>query len=201
MTNFTVLVYNVFCQKSIQEEQDKRMIKIIANGFGVLSTLSFIISFQIKSNRALYMIQSAANVFYGIQFYLLGATGGLFNMAMQILRNLLLLKADKWKWLEWKGCAPLFCVPSLIYMFLTWESPLDLVPFIAFTVGTLAFWTQSAKWIRLSEIFCVSPAWLLYDLITGAYGGVLTELVILGSVVVSIIRFGWKGLDDPEFNK
>lgn len=179
----------------------KKVITIIANGFGVLSTLCFIISFQIKSNRALYITQSAANVFYGTQFYLLGATGGIFNMAMQILRNLLLLKTDKWTWLKKKWCAPVFCVPSLIYMFLTWQSPLDLLPFIAFAVGTLAFWTESAKMIRLSEIFCVAPAWLTYDLISHAYGGVLTELVILASVIASIVRFGWKGLDDPDFNK
>ena len=91
--------------------------------------------------------------------------------------------------------------PSLIYMIITWGGPLDLLPMIAFTVGTFAFWTNSAKMFRLSEIVCVSPAWLLYDFITGAYGGILTELVILGSVVISIIRFGWKGLDDPEFKK
>ena len=84
-------------------------------------------------------------------------------------------------------------------MIFTWGGPIDLIPFIAFTVGTLAFWTNSAKMFRLSEIVCVSPAWLLYDILTGAYGGVLTELVILGSVFVSIYRFGWKGLDDPEF--
>jgi len=175
------------------------MIRIIANGFGVLSTLCFIISFQIKSNKALFIIQSIANIFYGLQFYLLGATGGLFNMGMQILRNLLLLKIDDWKWLSWKGCAPLFCVPSLIYMIYNWHGLLDILPFIAFTVGTFAFWTNNAKMLRLSELVCVSPCWLLYDFITGAYGGILTELVILGSVVVSIIRFGWKGLDDPEF--
>ena len=172
---------------------------IIANAFGVLSTICFIISFQIKSNRALYVIQSVANVFYGLQFYLLGATGGLFNMGMQIARNLLLLKYESWSWLRWKGCAPLFCVPSLIYMFVTWNGWLDLLPFIAFSVGTFMFWTNSAKMIRLSELVCVSPAWMLYDLITKAYGGILTELVILASVVVSIVRFGWKGLDDPEF--
>ena len=63
---------------------------LIANGFGLLSTLCFIISFQIKSNKKLYVVQSIANIFYGIQFYLLGAYGGLFNMAMQIFRNLLL---------------------------------------------------------------------------------------------------------------
>ena len=177
------------------------MIKIIANGFGVLSTICFIVSFQIKSNRALYIIQSLANVFYGTQFYLLGATGGLFNMGMQIVRNLLLLKIDDWTWLKWKGWAALFCIPSLIYMFVCWSGWLDLLPFIAYAVGTFAFWTDNAKMIRLSELVCVSPAWLAYDLISGAYGGVLNELVILGSVVVSIIRFGWKGLDDPAFKK
>ena len=175
------------------------MIKIIANGFGVLSTLCFIISFQIKSNRALFIIQSVANVFYGIQFYLLGATGGLFNMALQIVRNLLLCRIDEWEWLRWKGWAALFCIPSLIYMILTWQSLLDILPFIAYTVGTFAFWTNSAKMLRVSELICVSPAWMLYDLISGAYGGVLNELVILASVVISIVRFGWKGLDDPDF--
>ena len=175
------------------------MIKIIANCFGVLSTLCFIISFQIKSNKALFITQSIANVFYGVQFYLLGATGGLFNMWMQIARNLLLCKIEDWKWLKWWGCAPIFCIPSMIYMFITWENWLDILPFIAFTVGTLCFWTNNAKMLRLCEIICVSPAWLLYDFMTGAYGGILTELVILSSVVVSIIRFGWKGLDDPDF--
>lgn len=177
------------------------MIAVIANGFGVLSTLCFIISFQVKSNKGLFIIQSIANIFYGAQFYLLGAYGGLFNMGMQILRNMLLLKVEEWKWLQWKGLAPLFCVPSLIYMIITWQSWLDIIPFIAFTAGTLMYWTNSAKMMRLSELIAVCPAWLLYDFMSKAYGGMLTELVILGSVVVSIIRFGWKGLDDPDFKK
>ena len=33
------------------------MIHLIANGFGVLSTLCFIASFQVKSNKGLYVIQ------------------------------------------------------------------------------------------------------------------------------------------------
>ena len=177
------------------------MIAVIANGFGVLSTLCFIISFQVKSNKKLFIIQSVANVFYGIQFYLLGAYGGLFNMGMQILRNMLLLKIEDWEWLKWKGMAPLLCVPSLIYMIITWHSWLDILPFIAMAVGTLLYWTNNAKLLRMSEICAVCPAWVLYDFISKAYGGVLTEFVIFGSVIVSIIRFGWKGLDDPNFKK
>ena len=175
------------------------MINIIANSFGILSTVCFIISFQIKSNRALYVTQSIANIFYGTQFYLLGATGGLFNMFLQILRNMLLCRIDKWTWLEWKGWAPLFCIPSLIYMIVTWGGPTDILPFIAYVAGTFAYWTNNAKMMRLGELALICPAWLTYDFISGAYGGMLTELVIVGSVIVSIVRFGWKGLDNPEF--
>ena len=176
------------------------MIHVIANGFGVLSTLCFIASFQVKSNKGLYLIQSLANVFYGIQFYLLGAVGGLFNMGMQIVRNLLLCKKEEWKWLQWKGMAPLLCTPSLIYMIATWTGPLDILPFIAMTVGTFGYWTNSAKKLRLAELLAVSPAWMTYDLLEGAYGGVLNETVILASIVFSIIRFGWKGLDALDSN-
>lgn len=175
------------------------MIHIIANGFGVLSTLCFIASFQVKSNKGLYLIQSVANVFYGVQFYLLGAYGGLFNMGMQIVRNLLLCRKEEWKWLQHPAMAPLLCLPSLVYMIATWSGPLDLLPFIAMMVGTFGYWTDSAKKLRVAELFGVSPAWMIYDLIEGAYGGVLNELVILASIVFSIIRFGWKGLDDPSF--
>lgn len=174
---------------------------IIANGFGILSTLCFIISFQVKSNKGLYIIQCIANVFYGAQFYLLRAYGGLFNMGMQIFRNLLLCKIDDWKWLQWKGMAPVLCLPSLVYMIFTWNGLLDLLPFIAMVAGTFGYWTNNAKILRLSELVCIAPAWMIYDFVSKAYGGVLNELVILGSVVFSIIRFGWKGLDDPSFKK
>ena len=172
------------------------VIIIIANAFGVLSTLCFIISFQVKSNTKLFIIQCIGNVFYGIQFYLLGATGGLFNMGMQIVRNLLILMQKRWTWLKKPIMGILICVPSLIYLILTYSGWLDFLPFIAMVVGTICYWTNNAKALRLSELICVSPAWMAYDFITHSYGGVLTELVIYGSVVASMIRFGWKGLDE-----
>ena len=180
---------------------DQKWIFLIANGFGLLSTLCFIISFQIKSKKKLFIVQSIANIFYGIQFYMLGAYGGLFNMWMQIFRNIFLIKKNEWKWLQWKGMATLLCVPSLIHLIMTWSGPMDLLPFIAYVGGTYCYWTSNATILRLSEIFCIAPAWLTYDFLNRAYGGVINELVILASVIISIVRFGWKGLDDPDFNK
>ena len=50
-------------------------IAVLANAFGVLSALAFVISFQIRSNRRLFAVQALANVFYALQFLLLGAAG------------------------------------------------------------------------------------------------------------------------------
>lgn len=71
-----------------------------------------------------------------------------------------------------------------------WNDPLDFLPLIAMIAGTFACWSDNAKIIRVAELACICPAWMAYDFISGAYGGVLNELVILGLIIASIIRFG-----------
>ncbi len=50
----------------------------------------------------------------------------------------------------------------------------------------------------MSNLFCASPAWLLYDVMVGSAAGVVNELITLGSIIISIFRFGWKELGNPE---
>ena len=44
-----------------------------------------------------------------------------------------------------------------------------------------------------------SPCTLLYDVLIHSWGGVLSESITLISIIVSIIRFGWKNLNDNSF--
>jgi hypothetical protein len=39
---------------------------------------------------------------------------------------------------------------------------------------------------------------MLYALISGSIGGFLNEVLIMSSILVSIRRFGWKALFDPD---
>ena len=175
------------------------MLDIVANGFGVLSTLCFVASFQIRSNKGLFGMQAVATFCYGMQFVLLGAIGGAVGMAVQVIRNLLLLKKNEWGWLSSIWFPIITCIPSFVVMITTWQGLLDVLPFIAFVGINFTYWANNAKLIRIAELGCACPAWLIYDFASGAYAGILTELVIAGSVVASIIRFGWNGLD--ELNK
>jgi len=163
---------------------------------GILGLLAFVLSYQIRSNRALFLMQSLGALLFCIQFVLLGALSGCLSLLAVILRNCLLAKRRDWKWVENKSLELLFCGLFLLILPFSWTGLLSLLPFIASVGSTLAYWTGSAKNIRLANLFCACPAWLIYDVLVGSWGGALNECITLASIILSIKRFGWKALEE-----
>ena len=161
------------------------MIRIIANVFGVLTAVMLVLSFQIRSTKKLYFVQAIANVFYGLQFLLLGAMGGFFNTLVRIVRNLLLSRSDKLPWIRKRWMALVFCVPSLLFLIFGWSGPIDLLPFATTVASNLTYWSNDARTIRVGELAFISPAWAVYDALTGAYGGILNEAILMTSIIIS----------------
>lgn len=42
---------------------------------------------------------------------------------------------------------------------------------------------------------------LAYDALVGSWGGVLNESVIMISIVISILRFGWNSMDGDKIGE
>ena len=175
------------------------MNEFIIQGIGIFGMACFIISYQIKSNKALYWIQTAGTGLFCIQFMLLGAWSGLFNLIMIIIRNIMLSKSDKYKWLKWKGWVVVICAVCTVILVFTWSGPLSLLPFVALVGSTIGYWTNNAQKIRLSNLACASPAWVIYDIFVGSIGGMLSESITIISILVSIYRYGWKAMGDSDF--
>ena len=55
-----------------------------------------------------------------------------------------------------------------------------------------------AMTIFLASMLVNSPLWIVYDVIVGSWAGILDEVVTELSILISIIRYGWKNLDRPE---
>ena len=170
----------------------------IIQGIGFLGVIAFIISYQIKSNRALYLFQLLGSLLFCIQFFMLGAYSGCFSMVLNILRYALLTKYNEWKWVQRKELPGIFCAAFAAVLIFTWAGPITILAFLASSVSTVFYWTNNAKYIRASNLFCASPCWLIYDIFAGSWGGVVNEVITLTSILVSIYRFGWKALGDPE---
>lgn len=174
------------------------MNEYIIQGIGFLGVALFIISYQIRSNRALFLCQLMGCVVFCVQFFLMGAYTGAISLIVNIARNLLLLKSDDWKWARSRAALAVIILLLLVMTVYTWAGIISLLPFASVAVTSIGYWTQNAQKIRLSQLFG-SPCTLLYDALVHTWGGVICEAITILSIIISIIRFGWTSLgEEPE---
>ena len=178
-----------------------RDINWLAQVIGILGIVCFVMSFQIKSNKSMLFVQALADFFFGIQFILLGGYTGCVGMLLVVLRNFIIFFKDKYKFCQFKGWKYIFVLLFCFSTYFTWEGLKSFLPFIACIGATLIYFENNARKYRTINLFCASPCWLIYDLIVGSYAGALNELITMASIIVSILRFGWKALGEDDFNK
>ena len=162
---------------------------------GFVGVALFIISYQIRSNRALFLCQLLGCLVFCLQFFLMGAYTGAIGLIINIVRNLLLLKVDSWKWAKSKVTMAVIILLLGVMTVYTWAGWKSLLPFISVAVTTVGYWTNNAQKIRLSQLIG-SPCTLAYDLIVRTWGGALSEAIAIVSILISIYRFGWKNLNE-----
>ena len=174
------------------------MFSIITQLIGYLGLLAFIISYQTKSNRRLYVIQMIGVLLFTLQFALLGAISGCLSLALTAVRNIMLYKYNDWSWIRSKIWPVILCVSFTVVLVLTWGGPISLLAYAASVVSTVCYWTNNARNLRAANLFVSSPCWIVYDLLVGSWGGFISEAFTMISIIVSIIRFGWKNMGDPK---
>lgn len=172
------------------------MYQFITQAIGFVATGLEIGSYQCKSSRKLIFVQMCGNIAFLTHMLMLGAYSGCINLLISCIRNFIL--SSKGEWARWKGWLWVLVGANLLGTFLTWESPFSLLPCIAVIAITVGCWTRNGKKIRIASFCCSSPSWLIYDIYSGSYSGIVTEIFVLSSVVISIFRYGWKALDVAE---
>ena len=170
---------------------------IIIQCIGFIGVLLFVISYQIKSNKGLFLTQMLGCMMFCIQFFLMGAYTGAITLIINIIRNILLLKSKDWKWAKSKIVMVIILIALVVSTVYTWNGPVSLLPFVSIAVTTIGYWSNNALKIRLSQMIG-SPCYLVYDVLIQSWGGVVSESIAIISIIVSIIRFGWKNLADEE---
>ena len=75
------------------ERRERRMMpQAVVQGIGFVAVAAFILSYQIKSNRWLFLLQLIGSALFCLQFFLLDAFSGCLSLAVNILRNALMMK-------------------------------------------------------------------------------------------------------------
>jgi len=170
-----------------------KMSELIIQIIGFAGVAFFIASYQLRSNRGLFLFQLLGCILFTIQFFIMGAYTGALSLIVNIIRNLLLLRIDEWKWVKSKVTLSVVIAVLMVITVYTWAGWMSLLPFISVAVTSIGYWTNNAQKIRLSQMMG-SPCTLIYDALIHSWGGVLNESIAILSIIISIFRFGWENL-------
>ncbi len=169
---------------------------LLVQAIGFTGTILFFASFQFKNNKSLFRVQFLSYLFYTIHLIMLGAFTGGISYILNTIRSFCL--GSRYSLLRSKQMCAIICILQVTAMVFTWSGWISILPVAANIASTIAGYTHNGKKIRVAGMFINSPLWIIYDVIVGSWAGILDEVVSEASMIISIIRYGWKNLDTTE---
>ena len=164
---------------------------IIAQIFGILGLITIVASFQFKDNKRFFIFQGLGSLFFFLNFIMINAVAGaLFNLT-NFIRGMLFSKdrGKVWKLILtevlYTGC---FVFSLFSQKFDLFQVFLSSLPFVALLAMSVCMWKGDAKKIRYSQVFYMSPAWIVHNIFNFTLGGLICEIFNMISSIIALIR-------------
>ena len=168
------------------------MYDVIAQAVGIIGAALIIGSYQFKKNTTLILVQLRGSACFVVNYFMLGAFTGCFMNTVGTIRGLVFLGGNKTR----KPVVLILLSLSLVIGgVFTWQNTLSLLPLVGMLSVTIAMYFNNGKHIRMAQLFVSSPCWLVYNFASGTIGGVICEIFVITSTVVSILRYGFDGFE------
>lgn len=169
---------------------------ILIQGIGFLGTIFYFASYQCKENKTLFRVQFVSYVLYTTHLLLLGAVTGGISYILNTIRSFCLGSDNKF--LNSNAMCWIICILQVLTLALTYDGWVSILPVVANIASTIGGYTHNAQKIRAAGMFINSPLWIIYDIIVGSWAGILDEVLSELSMIISVIRYGWKNLDKVD---
>lgn len=160
---------------------------IIGQVLGLVAVVLGFVSFQMRTQKQLLVVQTATTIAFCIHYYLIGATSGLMLNLLGILRNLAYYHKDK-KIFAGKKCPIFFAVVMGVVGLLSWQGYYSIFVVLGLVINTVCLSFADPQNIRKS-ILVTSPMVLIYDAFVLSIGGIIYESVVIVSSIIGILRY------------
>lgn len=163
--------------------------KIAANIIGITAVAMFVLSYQMKTRRGIIFFNAGSRVFYVLQYILLGAFEGAVLDIVALLVSVLARHKDK-GWLKRHPKLTILAANGFVVAMglVCYQNLFSLLPIIGVLFETGALWLDRERQIRLVS-FAAAPFWLAYNLICGAYGSAIGNVLTMVSIGFAIVRY------------
>ncbi len=164
------------------------ILNIIIILFGLVAIFFWIISLQEKRQYKIIYLQMFANLFYAIEYLLLGVLSASAMNFVSTVRCYLFYTKKKERRKVPKVWLIGFISLLLILGIITYNGYLSLIPIIITMFYTIASYLKKSKWIRI-VVLLAAFIWIYYNYIVGAYVTIIGNVLEIASSSISLIRY------------
>lgn len=161
---------------------------IIAQIAGFAAMGVVVMSYQMKHRASIIAMQIFSNLLWILHYLLLGSYSAVVANSIGTVRNVLYGVRGKYKFADSKLIPSAFIVIFVISGIITYKNIFDVLPMIAMIIASIAFFIEDEKIIRILSV-PLSSLWLIYAIRNVSIAGMVSESLVLISVIVAIIRY------------
>lgn len=156
---------------------------------GVVAVILYLLGYLQKKRKTIILFNATSRFFYIIQYILLSAFEGAVLDIAGIISSVLAQKKDT-PFIKKHIKAFIIVINLLIVLsgLLIYKNIFSLLPVLGVLFHTIAFWINDEKIIRrVSLLGC--PFWLAYNIINGAYGSCIGDVLSIMSLLTAMMRY------------
>ncbi len=163
---------------------------IIGQSLGVVAIALGFLSFQMKTQKNILIVQIVTAVVFALHYLLIGAVIGMAMNTILIFRNIAYYFRSK-KGSNNKIVPICFIVIITIVGIITWDEWHSIFMFMGVFLNTIAMSFANPQNVRRS-ILVTCPLAIIYDLFERSYGGIVYETVAIISAIIGLVRYRQK---------
>ena len=164
---------------------------IVGQILGFVAIALGLLSYQMKTQKNLILLQFATSVVFCAHYLMIGAISGMALNIVCAVRNFTFFRRSL------KGSADkitpiIFTVITAIVGIISWEAWYSVFIFLGLVINAFCMSFANPQNIRKS-ILVTSPLVMTYDVFSRSYGGFLYESVAIASSVIGMLRYRKNG--------
>ena len=154
----------------------------MAQILGFFYTLFLMIGNFKKTSKQILIFQTISFFFKGIHYLLLGGLSGFYSSVISMARNILFFKFKKSFYLM-----VLFIIIYFVMGIFSYKDFYSIIPSMASVFYTVIVNTNKPRYLR-SGMVINSLLWLIYNIYIVSLAGIITQIVLIISTLISIIK-------------
>ena len=167
-------------------------IMLIGQALGVVAVILGFVTYQMKSPKALLIVNLITCGVFCLHYLLIGAISGAVMNGLGILRNVVYTNRDK-KIFSSPAWPFIWAAVMLVAGLITWQDWRSVLMVCALVINSMALSMKNAQHIRYS-LLITCPLVMIYDVLLHSYGGIVYEgmsIYLLSSALSASAKQVW----------